>query len=91
MKKKMLQRLLAFVMAMCCLFGGALTVSASSGKGNSSITTESLAEIREQLNAKSYEEYLKEYADVPSATTGGYTINGVDYIRFEPGSSGQGV
>ena len=79
MKKKMLQRLLAFVLAVCFLLGGAITVGATGEDKNSG----SLQEFKEQLNAQTYEEYLKEYADVPRYEGEDIVINGVDYVADE--------
>ena len=81
MKKKMLQRLLAFVLAVCFLFGGAMTVSASNEQSGSS-TNGSLQQFKEQLNAQTYEEYLKEYADeqlYPRYDGEDIVIQGVNY------------
>ena len=89
MKKKMLQRLLALVLAVTFLFGGALGASAATEQ-ESSTTDKTLAEIREQLNADSYETYKQEYADVLQAT-GTVVINGIDYESFVGGSSGAEV
>ncbi len=67
MKKKMLQRLLALVLAVTFVFGGSLTVGAAT-EGDGSTTDATTAGLREQLNADSYEMYLAENADVPGAT-----------------------
>ena len=80
MKKKMLQRLLAFVLAVCFLFGGAMTVSAADEQAGSTMDG-SLQQFKEQLNAQAYEEYLKEYADVPRYEGEDIVINGVDYDK----------
>ena len=61
--KKMLQRLLAMVLAVTFILGGTLITGAATDAG--STTDETLAEIREQLNADSYEEYKAENAKVP--------------------------
>jgi len=89
MKKKMLQRLLALVLAVTFLFGGSLVASAAPGEGDST-TDKTLAEIREQLNADSYETYKQEYADVPQAT-GTLVIPGIDYKEFVGGATGTEV
>ncbi len=77
MKKKMLQRLLALVLAVTFVFGGSLTVGAATEDIDSTTDT-TLAELREQLNADSYEAYIAEYADVPKATAP-VVIAGVNY------------
>ena len=51
MKKTKFHRLLAFVLAVAFLMGGALTVSAADVGMKGSTTTKTLAEIKEQLNA----------------------------------------
>ena len=66
--KKNLQRLLALVLAVTFVFGGSLTVSAAN-EGTNSTTDANVADIREQLNADSYETYLSENANVPDATS----------------------
>ncbi len=65
MKKKMLQRLLAFVLAVAFLFGGAISTSAESKSNDGK---KSLAEIREQLNAMSYQAYYVANGTIPAAT-----------------------
>ncbi len=57
MKKTKFQRVLAFVLAFGFLFGGAVSTSAASTNDK-----DVLAEMREQLNAISYEEYLAKYS-----------------------------
>ncbi len=81
MKKKMLQRFLALVLAVTFVFGGSLTVSAAD-ENPGSTTDATLADIREQLNADSYEAYLVEHADVPNATAP-IVIPGTSYKTAE--------
>ncbi|MBO7341241.1 MAG: hypothetical protein J6U87_01030, partial [Clostridia bacterium] len=68
MKKKMLQRLLALVLAVTFIFGGSLTIGAAnevtSDKGSNPPGGES---DFEELNADAYEAYMKEYSDVGRA------------------------
>ena len=78
MKKKMLQRLLAAVLAITFLLGGAMTVSAEPAGDGSSVTTKTLADIKEQLNAVSYENYMAGNETVPRATEA-IVIAGRDY------------
>ncbi|MBR3862848.1 MAG: hypothetical protein IKM42_04245, partial [Clostridia bacterium] len=70
MKKKMLQRLLALVLAVTFIFGGSLTIGATGANagGSNSTTDKTLADIREQLNADAYETYIKNNGDVERAT-----------------------
>ena len=68
MKKTKFHRLLAFVLAFSFLIGGALTVNAATEGMNGSTTNKTLAEIKEQLNAISYEAYMAGYTDVERAT-----------------------
>ena len=58
MKKTKFQRLTAFVLAVCFLIGGGLTLTVGA-ETNSSVTDKNLADIKEQLNAISYEKYLE--------------------------------
>ena len=81
MKKKMLQRFLALVLAVTFVFGGSLTVSAADETPGST-TDATLADIREQLNADSYDAYLVEHAGVPNATAP-IVIPGVSYKNTE--------
>ena len=66
-KTKFHHRLMALVLAVCFLLGGALTVNAATG-GSGSVTDKELADIKEQLNAISYEEYCANNALYPDAT-----------------------
>ena len=93
MKKKMLQRLLALVLAVTFIFGGSLSISATTENagGSGSTTDKTLADIREQLNADSYETYLKEYGDVERATAA-IEIDATQYKEFVKSSqSGEDV
>ncbi|MBQ9802900.1 MAG: extracellular solute-binding protein [Clostridia bacterium] len=90
MKKKKLQRLLALVLALTFIFGGSLTVGAED-EDPGSITDKTIADIKAQLNADSYEVYKQEYfADVPRATEK-IEIAGVDYTKFVKGSTNKDV
>ena len=86
MKKTKFHRLLAFVLAVAFLMGGALTISAADVGMKGSTTTKTLAEIKEQLNAISYEEYLAKYSDIGRATDS-ILIVGAEGWTFEKGSS----
>lgn len=88
MKKTKFHRLLAFVLAFAFLMGGMLTVSAANEGMQGSTTTKTLAEIKEQLNAISYGEYLAKYAHVERATDS-ILIAGTENWSFEKGSSGE--
>lgn len=66
MKKTKFQRLLAFVLALCFLVGGSFTLTVGA-EDNSSVTDKDLADIKEQLNAISYEKYSEKYAEVGRA------------------------
>ncbi|MBQ2774055.1 MAG: hypothetical protein IJF45_06945, partial [Clostridia bacterium] len=88
MKKKMLQRLLALVLAVTFIFGGTLTIGAAgeNAGGSGSTTDKTLADIREQLNADAYETYIKNSDDVERATTA-IEIDGTQYKEFIKGSA----
>ena len=86
MKRKMLQRLLAAVLAITFLLGGALTVGAEPASQGNSVTTKTLAEIKEQLNAVSYENYMIGNASIPRAAEA-IVIAGSDYYRDPEGTA----
>ena len=88
MKKTKFHRLLALVLAVSFLVGGALTVSAATPGMMGSTTNKTLAEIKEQLNAISYEDYKTKYADVPRATDS-ILIIGTEESAFEKGATGE--
>jgi len=67
MKHKTLQRFLALVLAVTFIMGGVLTTSAATGDSMGSTTDKTLAEIREQLNAISYKEYVAKYEEIARA------------------------
>ena len=68
MRKTKFQRVTAFALAFVFLLCGTLGVSAVD-TGDSSTTQTSLSDIKELLNAVSYNAYLEENADVPRAKT----------------------
>ena len=89
MKKTKFHRLLALVLATALLVGGALSVSAASVGMIGSTTNKTLAEIKEQLNAISYEAYVAKNADVPRATSAVLIAAAQEGIwSFEKGVSG---
>ena len=62
MKKTKFHRLLAFALALCFLIGAMFTVTVAADTGAKSSTREdSLAQMKEELNAMSYEEYKNLY------------------------------
>lgn len=70
MKKTRFIRIVALILA-CLTFTGAgsIGISAASGSSSSSSTgTVDLDQLREILNAMSYEDYSEKYANVPKAT-----------------------
>ncbi|MBQ9099169.1 MAG: extracellular solute-binding protein [Clostridia bacterium] len=88
MKKTKFHRLLALVLAFSFLIGGALTVNAATEGMEGSTTNKTLAEIKEQLNAISYEEYMANYAEVQRAIQS-VMILGTDFTSFEKGATGE--
>ncbi len=82
MKKTKFHRLLAFALALCFLIGGMFTVTVAADAGVKSKEDDTLAQIREELNAVSYEEYksmyFKDENGVPRAESS-ITILGQDY------------
>ena len=77
MKKTKFQRLTAFVLAVCFLIGGGLTLTVGA-ETNSSVTDKNLADIKEQLNAISYEKYLEKHAELGRAESA-VVIPGTQY------------
>ena len=69
MKRTKFQRLIALILALTFIMGGAISVAAADAASeSSSVTDSSIADIQEQLSAISYEEYSTKYADVPGAS-----------------------
>ena len=69
MREKKFTRIVAFLLCLTMLVGNAIVIaSASEVKSGDSVTDVTLEELRELLNAISYEEYSKKNADVSGAT-----------------------
>ncbi len=83
MKTTKFQRLVAFALALCFLIGGLFTVTVSAADENQSTTDKTLAEIKEQLNAISYQEYSSKYLSQVPAGTEVIVINGADYLELK--------
>ena len=84
MKKTKFHRLLAFALALCFLIGGMLTFTVSAATGASEEVDE-LAQLREELNAMSYEEYKNQYfKDENGVPRGeGFEINPTENVTYE--------
>ena len=69
MREKKFTRILAFLLCLTMLMGSAVVCVSASDATNSegSVTDVTLEELRELLNAISYEEYSEKYADVGRA------------------------
>ena len=78
MKHKTLQRFLALVLAVTFIMGSVLMTAAATDGSTGSTTDKTLAEIREQLNAISYEEYMAKYEEIPRAQ-GAIVVPGTAY------------
>ncbi|MBQ9778195.1 MAG: hypothetical protein IJW22_04635, partial [Clostridia bacterium] len=78
MKKTKFQRLMAFGLALCFLIGGIFTVTAGAETGSTTDTT--LSDIKEQLNAVSYEEYSSKILAAYERATASILINAADYL-----------
>ena len=81
MERTKFQRFCALFLAVLFLVSGGVIVAAAeeeTGSGGSSVTDETIADVREQLNAISYEEYREKYSNIGSATTE-IVIEGTDY------------
>ena len=75
------KRLIAGLLAFIMLFGGnAVIASASDKASDGSVTDTSLADLKELLNAISYDEYEAKNKDVPKAKET-LTINALDYAE----------
>ncbi|MBO5415662.1 MAG: extracellular solute-binding protein [Clostridia bacterium] len=66
MRKTKFQRITAFAVALVLLLCGSVSVGAADT--NSSVTDTSISDIRDLLNAISYDSYLEDNADVDRAT-----------------------
>ena len=70
MREKKFTRIAAFVLCLVMILGNAaIFASASDVVSDDSVTDVTLEELRDLLNAISYEEYSEKYADVPGAAT----------------------
>ena len=71
MKRTKFQRLIALILALTFIMGGAISVAAAdaAAETSSSVTDSSITDIQEQLSAISYEEYSTKYAEVPGASS----------------------
>ena len=71
MREKKFTRIAAFLLCLTMLLGNAVVIASASETENSegSITDVTLEELRERLNAITYEEYSVKNADVANATT----------------------
>ena len=69
MREKKFTRIAAFLLCLTMLLGNAVVIASASDAADSegSITDVTLEELRELLNAISYEEYSEKYADVAAA------------------------
>ena len=69
MREKKFTRIAAFLLCLTMLLGSAVVFASASDTVNSedSITGVTLEELKELLNAITYEEYSEKYADVPRA------------------------
>ena len=70
MREKKFTRIAAFLLCLTMLLGNAVVLTSASEIENSedSITDVTLEELRERLNAITYEEYFAKNANVPNAT-----------------------
>ena len=83
MKKTKFHRLLAFALALCFLIGGMFTVSVSAAGASSSSKEDTLAQMKEELNAITYEEYKELYFKDENGVPAGKNvilINAQDYL-----------
>ena len=83
MRKTRFQRITAFALALVFLFCGVMSVGAASSDSSTNVST---SDIRELLNAISYNQYLKDNADVPAATEE-VVINAYEEYVYTPNGS----
>ncbi len=71
MREKKFTRIAAFLLCLTMLLGNAVVIASASStaEGGGSVTDTSLEELRELLNAISYEEYIEKHAGVGRADT----------------------
>ena len=71
MREKKFTRIAAFLLCLTMLLGNAIVFASASDTENSegSVTDVTLEELRERLNAITYEEYSQKHVGVPGATT----------------------
>ena len=82
MRKSRFCRALSLLLAVLMAMGCFVLPAAAAEEGSVVGTGTTLAELRELLNAISYEEYLQKNADVPVATKS-VTVNAADYLASE--------
>ena len=81
MERTKFQRLCALFLAVLFIIpGGIMVAAAEDNSPSQSVTDKTIADVKEQLNAISYEEYKQKYSDVKRAT-GEITINGTEYDK----------
>lgn len=78
MERSIFQKLCAFLLALAILIPLGIFGVAASEDGSSSVTDKTIKDVREQLNAISYDDYIAEHAGVPRAAKP-ITIKGTDY------------
>ena len=82
MRKSRFCRALSLLLAVLMAMGCFVLPAAAAEEGSVVGTGTTLAELRELLNAISYEEYLEKNANVPVATKS-VTVNAADYLASE--------
>ncbi len=91
MREKKFTRIAAFVLCLAMLLGNVVIVAsaAESASGSGSTVDTSSEELRELLNAITYQEYLKKYADTKRAVASvevpiaDYTVDSANKDEFE--------
>ena len=80
MERTKFQQFCALFLALTFLIPFGIIGVAASEEGSSSVTDKTIADVREQLNAISYEEYIAEHGEVPRGAKP-IVIKGVDYNK----------
>lgn len=80
MERTKFQRLCALFLALLFVIPSGIVIAAAEDDPSQSVTDKTIADVKEQLNAISYEEYRQKYSDVKRATSE-IVINGTDYDK----------
>lgn len=80
MERTKFQRFCALFLALLFVIPGGMIIASAENDPSQSTTDKTIADVREQLNAISYEEYRQKYSEVKRATSE-IVIKGTDYDK----------